>query len=358
MIRETLRGIEGIRETARIPCRTACAGLRIPPSSYFRWKKREKDHTPLLISPGPKKLEPLDIGILEAEILKLGHRRKLSYGSGRLYRRHSASISRRELMELIRRAREEISRERRNNLTQIRWHLPNLAWAMDDLECGHRDPEGGKLYGNRLQDLSSRYKFPPLAGEFPCGEEIAGYLDAHFQRYGPPLLLKRDNRGNLNHSAVNDILGEYLVIPLNSPEYYAPYNGGIEKSQGEFQGVLQKKLSPETACPRKHIQAYAEAAEHDLNHLPRPCLGGKTSCWVYFEGKDRRRFTRRERRDIYDWIKGTAGDILGGMGDAGPRAAKAAWRTAVETWLVRNGMITVTRKKKVSPYFFENRSHN
>jgi hypothetical protein len=49
------------------------------------------------------------------------------------------------------------------------------------------------------------------------GEEVAGHLDCLFGRFGPPLFCKRDNGGNVNHAAVDDVLGDAMVIPINSP---------------------------------------------------------------------------------------------------------------------------------------------
>jgi hypothetical protein len=71
----------------------------------------------------------------------------------------------------------------------------------------------------------------------PCGEEIAGHLSRHFERFGPPLFIKRDNAGNLNHTSVNEVLEEHMVIPINSPYYTPSYNGAIEHSQGEFENL-------------------------------------------------------------------------------------------------------------------------
>ena len=47
-------------------------------------------------------------------------------------------------------------------------------------------------------------------------------------RYGAPLVLKRDNEGNVNHTAINDVLAESFVLPLNTPGDYAPYNGAMD----------------------------------------------------------------------------------------------------------------------------------
>ncbi|MBP1752655.1 MAG: hypothetical protein H6Q57_1491 [Geobacteraceae bacterium] len=43
-------------------------------------------------------------------------------------------------------------------------------------------------------------------------------------RCGVPLVLKRDNEEAIHHNAVNDVLSESSVLPLNNPECYAPCN--------------------------------------------------------------------------------------------------------------------------------------
>ena len=125
----------------------------------------------------------------------------------------------------------------------------------------------------------------------------------------------------------------------------------------EFQKVLKTKLSPETICPREHFQAYAENAEHDLNHQSRPILGGKNSCQVYFEGKNKHKFSKRERREIYEWTIWLAGDILDGTGGNDSLTYETAWRIAIETWLEMKGFITVVTNGKVSPNYFSQNVH-
>ena len=197
-----------------------------------------------------------------------------------------------------------------------------------------------------MQDLASRYKFNPMGGKIPCGEEVAGYLANIIHRFGAPLFLKRDNGGNLNHGAVGDVLAEHFIIPINSPPYYPPYNGAIEEAQTELKGGLDEKLMFRPACAHEHLEMYAAMVENDLNHKPRPCLDGKNSCQVYFANK--RSFSKWERRDVYEWITNVQNDILCRTIDVQPMAA---WRIVVETWLIKNGFIKVTNNGKVSPNF-------
>ena len=58
---------------------------------------------------------------------------------------------------------------------------------------------------------------------------MAERLARLFQEYGPPLFINRDNGGDLNHGAVDKVLGEFMVIPLNSLPYYPPDNGVSRK---------------------------------------------------------------------------------------------------------------------------------
>jgi len=300
---------------------------------------------PLVRQPGPPKVKPPDFEKLSQDIAQLSHGQSRTQGTGALYARHGSTVSRRELQRMVEMARHDQNALQRQNLRRIYWNVPNLAWSMDPCEYRQDAVPGDKVHLNHMQDLSSRYKFTPMTGDVPCGEEIAGYLAAAFDRFGAPLLLKRDNSGNLNHTAVNQVLADYFVLPLNSPVHYPPYNGAIEEAQTELKNGLAAKLSYRPRCPREHLDAYASSVEHDLNHHPRPCLNDRNACQVYFTS--RRTFTRWERRDAYVWIANLQKDMLC-CEEVQPQAA---WRIAVEAWLRMKGYITVTIRGKVSPNF-------
>jgi len=46
----------------------------------------------------------------------------------------------------------------------------------------------------------------------------------------------------MNHLASTRSYLSHFILPLNNPEYYAPYNGAIEESQREIKSSLRKKL--------------------------------------------------------------------------------------------------------------------
>jgi hypothetical protein len=341
---------EEIKEKTGMPYRIIGRAMRIPLATLGRWRRRRKENHPFLNRPGPKKVEPFDPSILDAQIRLLDHGRKRSEGVTRLYGQYQGSLSRRELSRMVGQVRQEVTAGHRKNLRQIDWLVPGAIWAMDVTE----DDLGmaGKIHLQNTQDLGSRYKFPPLSGECPVGEEIAGYLSEKFYRFGPPLFLKRDNGGNLNHGSVNGVLAEFFVLPLNSPVYYAPYNGAIEESQRELKACLREKLIPDLPGSENHsLVVYAEVAAHDLNHRLRPCLSGKTSCQVFFSPGERPVFSKLERRKIYDILLERVERILVSMNQFDKSAREAAWRIAVEFWLQSKGFIKVHIPQKVSPNF-------
>jgi hypothetical protein len=324
--------------------------VRVPLSTLGRWRRRRKENHPLLHRPGPKKVEPFDPSALDMEIRLLDHGQKRSGGATQLYGRYQDSISRRELSRMVWQVRQEVVADHRKNLRRIEWLMPGAVWAMDVTEY---DLEGaGTIHLHNTQDLGSRYKFPPLSGECPVGEEVAGYLSEKFCRFGPPLFLKRDNGGNLNHGAVNEVLSEFFVLPLNSPAYYAPYNGAIEESQRELKACMREKLIPDLSHSENHSSVvYAEVAAHDLNHRLRPCLRGKTSCQVFFSLAGKPFFSKWERREIYDILMERVERIMVSMNPFDKSTREAAWRIAVEFWLQSRGFIKVHIPQKVSPNF-------
>jgi len=48
----------------------------------------------------------------------------------------------------------------------------------------------------------------------PGGGGGSRVFEREISRFGPPLFLKRDNRGNLNHRVVNEVLAEFFVLAL------------------------------------------------------------------------------------------------------------------------------------------------
>ena len=336
-----------------MPNSSLAGQLGLSYATLMRWKRRLATGKAPVEKPGPKKVEPLDLGRLKEKIRDLDHGSKRSRGTGRLHEAFNGGISRRELNLLIESVRKKINQQRANETCHITWLRPNLAWAMDDCQKNIA-VHGEKIHLHNLSDLCSRYKFRPLASRLlPCGEEVAGHLSHLFARFGPPLFCKRDNGGNLNHTAVDQALAEALVVPINSPTYTASYNGAIEHTQGEFKSYLRR-----WDWKAKGINDWpllAETAAHDLNHRPRRCLKGRNACRVYF-GQKRSGYPKRRRQEVYRWICDLAAEVSVRIGK--DTILPAAWRAAARIWLVKNEMIQIRMDGKVLPDFPSNLCHN
>ncbi len=335
--------MENISSTHRIPVVALAQQAALSYDSLMRWKRRIRNGQDPVSTPGPKKVEPLNLTSLKADIKQLKHARKRTHATGALYQSYRSQVSRRQLNTMVIEARKEHHRQEADRMQRIEWLHPDLAWAID----GSEPDTTQNLIVYRVQDLASRYKFPPVAGTAqPCGEEISGHLERLFRTFAVPLFLKRDNEGILNHHAVDETLEQHLVIPLNSPAYYAPYNGAIEHTQGELNRYL-KDWSWKTPSPDGRI-LLTELGSHDHNHLPRRSLGGKNSCRAYFDGP-RVSFDKRKRKEVFLWIKQATSDMLEKLGDDG--MFMTAWRIAARTWLHQNHYITIVRHGKVLPYY-------
>ena len=345
-IRQALAMIDEMKQKFSISYAAAARQMGLSLATLMRWKRRLAGGRVAAEKRGPKKVVPLDLDALNKDIVDLDHGRRRSRGTGRLYGTWRGQISRRDLDALVREVRNETNRRRAAETSRVSWLRPNLAWAMDD--CARAAVVGdGKLHLHNISDLSSRYKLPPIAGGHPaCSEEVAGHLAHLFERFYPPLFCKRDNGGNLNHTAVNEVLPEALVIPINNPVYTAPYNSAIEHTQGEFKDYIERGQWKAGTVERMAL--LSETAAHDLNHQPRRCLQGRTACRVYF-GDRRLRYTRRQRKKVYHWIRDLATEIS--VQASKPRITRTACRVAARQGLVRNGLITIRMAGNVLPNF-------
>jgi transposase InsO family protein len=306
----------------------------------------------LVEKPGPAKVEPLNVGALTLDILRLRYGRKRTGGFGELYERYRNQISRRDLQCLVEAIRREMRRDELALMRRIEWLVPGQVWSVDDAELDVLLQGKGKLH--LVRDLGSRYVLRGLGDEvMQRGERVADNLADLVRIHGAPLFLKRDNGSNLNHRAVNEVLGELGIIPLNSPPYYPPYNGGIERAQDEMKRHLVMRLGAEPVGARV-FRLECEVTGHELNHRRRAVLGGRTACQALTDARGTMRvFGRRERREVYEEIQGLAVDIMEVLDEHTVAAAETAFRYAAETWMQLNQFIRVIQNGKVLPCFYQ-----
>ena len=207
-------------------------------------------------------------------------------------------------------------------------------------------------------DLGSRYALRAMGDDVLAnGWQVALSLEDLFLRYGSPLFLKLDGGSNFKHHQVRHTLDQHWVIPLISPPYYPPYNGGIEREHQEILRRLAVRIGDGTVNARE-LRLECEVSGHEVNHQRRPILGGQTACSAFQIG--RRvvgRFGRRERKEVFEEIKALAVDIVQELDEHTDVAAETAFRYAAETWMQLNHMINVTQNGKVLPPFYQIQSH-
>jgi hypothetical protein len=144
-----------------------------------------------------------------------------------------------------------------------------------------------------------------------------------------------------------------MVIPINSPEYYAQYNGCIEQGNGDFKARLKECVF--TGKSPDAVPYMIEVVAHRLNHYPRRSLAGKNACRVFFD-ECRLRQDNRQRKEVYDWIRNFSMELM--EKSDYKISGETAWRIAVRNWLQKNNLITITKNGKVLPYSSEKLCHN
>jgi hypothetical protein len=328
--------------------RELCHGL-LPCATVLRWRARAQSGEVLLAKPGPKKQQVLDTEAVKKKIAEATHGPRRTAGTTALYAELSGAISRRRFQELVAQERQQ----QLDNMKRIYWLVPGVAWSIDTTQYG---PDKIKI--TPLRDLASKYQLPtPLVAPAEEGTKIAFYLEQMFKRQGPPMFLKRDLGSPLNCQAVDEILERHWVLPLNSPPGYPQYNGAMERGMRDLRAALDQRRWQALQIP---MAVEVELATHHLNHRRLRSLGNRTPCQVYHDPATRLQLHGASRQRIFREVFEQFWHYLQCMPDRDRYSTTAAWRLVVETWLRRQGWITVkdNQHPKVStnskPFFSQN----
>ena len=348
--------VEQVKQELRAPCAPVCRELGVPRSSLLRWESHQQDGQAVVGRPGPAKVEPFDLDALLDDILRLAFGRQRTRGTGPLYGRYCNQISRRDFQAVVEAARRELRQEEAVLARHVAWLVPGAVWSMDDTEKHWLAGRFGHLHV--VMDLHSRYILSALGDDaLANGWHVAKNLEDRFLQYGPPLFMKMDGGSNFKHHEVRHLLGAHWAIPLISPRHHPPYNGGVEREHQELQRRISRWIGNDKISARE-LRWVGELARHEVNHMRRPVLGGRTACTALASGRDQLgRFGRRERKEVFEQIKALAVDIAEQLDEHTNAAAETAFRYAAETWMQSNNIIRVTQNGKVLPSFFKKLSH-
>jgi hypothetical protein len=346
MIPRILKQLEEGRQ--EFSWRDLCYGL-VPCATVLRWRARSLAGEPVLEKAGPKKKVALDPEAVKKKIEQLVHGRQRTAGTTALYAQLADSISRRRFQELVAEERQH----KTEDMKRIQWLVPGSAWSIDTTEYG---PEKIKI--TPLRDLASKYQLPtPLVELQEEGARIAVYLDLMFKKEGPPMFLKRDWGSPLNCQAVDQVLERHSVLPLNSPPGYPRYNGSMERNMRDLQDALDQRRLSALQVP---MSVEVELVTHQLNHRRLRSLGRQTPCQVYHDPARRIRLHGASRQRIFREVFEQFWQYVQCMPERNHHATNAAWRLVVETWLRRQGWISVTEKPKTNvstdskPFYSQN----
>jgi transposase InsO family protein len=357
-----------LQQAAAAQSRTGLSGRRLCPrvglsrATFSRWSRRRRCGQPLLRPPGPAKTEPLPLARLCGQIEALTHGHRRTQGTGPLYQQHCRHISRRALEHLVEEARRRHHQQIRQLTRHITWSCAQTVWALDATEW-RTVPAGLKLQVLATSDLASQYGLGLQPQPNLSGELVADYLLALIRRHGPPLFLKRDNGSVLRTDAVQAVLAQAGILPLDSPPYYPPYNGAIENYIGQVKRALPEGLPCPLSGNLDPVRGYLHGVLCELNARPRAALHGACPADLFHRGP-RLHVAKPERAAIFDWIWQRTEHKLSTMETVNQRSIQAAWRHAVESWLLSQGLMAVNyphqnhpTKNQLLPLSFEKWPH-
>lgn len=334
-----------------------CQSLHMPFSTLRRWRARYRAGSPIRRKPGPAKTGALPVAEFRSRVACLVHCPKLTHGTGKLISYFARSLSRRRIQAFVTGLRMRHNRWLRAAKLHVKWHRPNLAWAIDAMLLRSTAADPGVIVV-LARDLASHYHFEPLVLRAESAFENLRWLRRLIARHGPPLFLKRDNGAPFNADIIDGFLAERCILPINSPVHRPSYNGAIEHGVGSCKRAILDALDPAQPVPDiPGLWPLLRAVIHLHNARPRRSLGGLTPAMAYFDHQPAN-WSRSQRHEIFGWISAHAESKLETQWETPDHhSCASAWRAAVVAWLRCQHLITVSPKPQPSPNLtYRNRS--
>ncbi len=328
-----------------------CHGL-IPGATVLRWRARARAGRPLVEPAGPKKTAPPNTAVIQKKIRLLHHGPRRTAGTIALMAELKDEISRRRFQEMVAEERQN----RTNDMKRIQWLKPGAAWSLDTTEYG---PEKMKI--TPLRDLASKYQVPtPLVAPEENGERIAFYLDRMFRQEGPPMFLKRDLGSPLNCQALDQVLEQHWVLPLNSPPAYPQYNGSMERSMRDLKEALDARRADSLTKQTPAGMPGSRTGHPSTQPPPAAQPRGSDPLPVLSRSPTPDPITRRHPTTDFSEVFEQYWQYVECMPERTRHTVNAAWRLVVESWLRRQGWISIRSNNQTNvstisnPFFSQN----
>jgi len=335
--------VEALQNTkvqhGEIPLLELIRASSLTDSSYFRYHFRLGQNLEIVQKSGRKCVE-----IDYDEYTRKAFAGKKCKG----YRRRLSQWKRRKTLSpyfermITERAIKEYNAQARLDLHEVKYWEPHQVWAMDISEYSF---DGHIFEALQVIDLGSGIKFEAALklGTF-CAKEVAEHLAFLMHKYGAPLFLKRDNGGNLKAAEVQNVLQQFVVLPLNSPPHCPQYNGSVERAQGELKIIYHRQLSSDDTMLNA-AKGYLSLAISQSNMQPKRRFHGRTPLQMWSEPY--RKFDKWRRSEIYQETKNHALRILNGAGhQVNAQLFDAAWRVAARCTMEKMHMIEIYRHRE------------
>lgn len=316
---------------------TSSGWLGVGTSTLMRWKSRTESGLDPVMRPGPAKASVPDMPLVKSMIMEMKHGNERTCGTVGLAAQLSHCLSRRDVAMMVRETREAVKEAERSSMERITWQTPGLAWAMDETETED-------AFILQVRELATNKVLLADARKTRFhGGDVAESLRKIFVRHGVPSVIKRDNGSALKSSEVESVLSENIVVALDSPPHWPKYNGNVETAQNELKKEMEE-IRPEgcgTHCP-----VIAECAAYRLNHKPRRMLKGTCSCHALEKNEVKK--NKFERRSMHYEIAALEVEIEASGSIFGKASVR---RSAIVSWLLSGGHISVANGRKVSAGF-------
>ena len=161
------------------------------------------------------------------------------------------------------------------------------------------------------------------------------------------MFLKRDLGSALNCAALDQVLERNWVLPLNSPPAYPQFNGSMERSMRDLKEALDARRV-DSVMKATPFVLQVELVTHQLNHRRLRSIGGLTPCQLSHDPHRRLRLHAATRERIFREVFEQYWQYAQCMPQRSRHHLNAAWRMVVESWLRRQGWITVKHKPQTN----------
>ncbi len=245
-------------------------------STIRRWTARSKRGLTVTARRGPARQRPLrERAPEQAERLEQLVRQCHGHLGAEALRRCLEGISRRDAAAVKAAVLTALERERKATAERVRVTVAGVVRGFDAMHC---PTTAGMRYALCAGDSAVPYTTSVAVAEHYDGPSVKRALEADFERYGVPLVVRMDRHSSHRCPGVADLLAALGVLVLHGPPHHPRFYGQLERQNRDRRVWLDSCgcLSPD------ELVSELERCRVILNSLwRRRTLGWCTAeaCW-------------------------------------------------------------------------------